>query len=75
MQTWMTVYNSLGIQNWSIFVLKSLEPCGVPELSTDNFCHDENNNVGCNWDSGACCNKQNDGWNSTCTECKCLGKW
>ena len=43
-------------------------------FATDNYCNDENNKVGCNWDGGACCNNHNDGWDNFCTECKCLGK-
>merc|ERR1711935_53425 len=42
-----------------------------PEYATDNFCDDENNKAGCNWDGGACCNNPFDKWNSFCTDCEC----
>ena len=29
--------------------------CGSPEWAFDDWCDDENNNVGCNYDDGACC--------------------
>ena len=48
--------------------------CGLPASATDNICNDENNNAGCNWDGGACCKTQNDGWDDFCTDCKCLRK-
>ena len=30
--------------------------CGSPEWANDKWCDDENNNAGCNYDDGACCN-------------------
>ena len=30
--------------------------CGSPEYAKDKYCDDENNNAGCNYDDGACCN-------------------
>ena len=51
--------------------MKPFLGCGKPESATDNFCNDENNNAACNWDGGACCNRTY-GWNTYCTECKCL---
>ena len=65
--------NLIGIFNRVLCMLLLLG-CGLPEFASDNFCNDENNNAECNWDGGACCNKQDDGWNTTCTECKCLRK-
>ena len=29
--------------------------CGSPEWAFDDWCDDENNNAGCNYDDGACC--------------------
>ena len=29
--------------------------CGSPEWAFDDWCDEENNNVGCNYDDGACC--------------------
>ena len=29
--------------------------CGSPEWAFDDWCDDENNNSGCNYDDGACC--------------------
>ena len=55
---------------WKISI-QILEPCGS---ALNNYCDDETNNAECNWDGGACCNNQNDGWDTHCTECKCLGK-
>ena len=30
--------------------------CGSKHWANDIFCDDGNNNAGCNWDGGACCN-------------------
>ena len=30
--------------------------CGSPGYANDKYCDDENNNAGCNYDDGACCN-------------------
>ena len=65
-------YTYIDISNRLICILQFLG-CGSPELATDNYCNDENNKVGCDWDGGACCNNHNDGWDTFCTECKCLG--
>ena len=43
--------------------------CGVPKYKGDNFCDDENNNVGCDYDGGDCCGKINDTY---CNICQCL---
>ena len=41
--------------------------CGVPNWANDQFCDDENNNPGCNYDGGACCFNNNDEWDKFCT--------
>ena len=41
-----------------------------PAYKDDEFCDDENNFEGCNFDGGACCG--NDVQKNYCTECKCL---
>jgi len=46
--------------------------CNSPQWSTDKWCDDENNNSECNWDGGACCNNNMDGWDSFCDACQCL---
>ena len=33
-----------------------IDGCGSPEYANDKWCDDENNNAGCNYDDGACCN-------------------
>merc|ERR1711874_732586 len=43
----------------------------------DNFCDDENNNAGCDWDGGDCCGGDTDIYSygyayNYCTECLCL---
>ena len=40
--------------------------------TTDKYCDDKNNNVGCNWDGGACCYNNYALWDVYCKECKCL---
>ena len=67
------MYNLICIFNRLVCMLLFLG-CGLPEFASDSICNDENNNAGCNWDGGACCNRQDDGWNTYCTECKCLRK-
>merc|ERR1712241_364862 len=58
------------------------QACGKPLNTNDIFCDDDNNNAGCNWDGGACCNRL-DGdddyqvykWDEFCDKkngCKCL---
>ena len=37
----------------------------------DGYCDDLNNNEGCEWDGGDCCNNDNDSWNLYCTACEC----
>ena len=46
--------------------------CGYPEMATDNLCDDENNNAECNYDGGACCGNDMNGWDDFCTTCECL---
>ena len=44
--------------------------CGSPQWKGDNYCDDENNNAGCDYDGGDCCG---DDVNTTyCKECACL---
>ena len=40
--------------------------CGSPQWSNDKWCDDDNNNAGCNFDDGACCNNFFNGWNTYC---------
>ena len=40
--------------------------CGSPNWANDQWCDDENNNAGCNFDGGACCNNDFSGWNTYC---------
>ena len=49
-----------------------LSGCGSPQWANDKWCDDENNNVNCNWDGGACCNNNAAGWDTYCKECECL---
>ena len=49
-----------------------LSGCGSPQWANDKMCDDENNNVNCNWDGGACCNNVMAGWDTYCNECECL---
>ena len=45
------------------------ETCGSPSYKGDNYCDDDNNNCGCNYDGGDCCGSK---VNKTyCKECKC----
>ena len=44
----------------------TLSGCGSPQWSVDNWCDDENNNVACNFDGGACCNNDFPGWDAYC---------
>ena len=48
------------------------EGCGSPEYAEDESCDDENNNAGCNWDDGACCDNDYPWWDYWCEDCKCL---
>ena len=44
----------------------SASSCGSPQWAIDKWCDDENNNAGCNFDGGACCNNDLIGWNTYC---------
>ena len=44
--------------------------CGSPDWKGDNWCDDENNNCGCEWDGGDCCG--DDVRTKYCQECLCL---
>ena len=44
----------------------SASSCGSPQWAIDKWCDDENNNAGCNFDGGACCNNDHIGWNTYC---------
>jgi len=46
--------------------------CGSPQWENDDYCDDENNNEGCNWDGGDCCFNNATGWDNYCTDCECL---
>ena len=55
--------------------LPSPNGCGSPQWFQDGFCDTENNNTGCNWDGGDCCNNPNPEWKRYCKIpkiCKCL---
>ena len=41
--------------------------CGNPQWFNDGYCDDENNNPGCNFDGGDCCNNNNPNWDAFCT--------
>jgi len=56
---------------FSICEVNEDEACKSPEYATDNFCDDENNHAGCNWDGGACCNNPFDKWDMFCKKCEC----
>merc|ERR1712222_9368 len=48
--------------------------CGAPQYKGDGNCDDENNNCGCKFDGGDCCNGSVQGGSvkkSYCKECKC----
>merc|ERR1719450_832946 len=44
--------------------------CGMLEWVGDGYC-DDDNNEGCDWDGGDCCNNAQQGWDRLCTECFC----
>ena len=41
--------------------------CVDPQYANDKWCDDQNNNAKCNWDGGACCNNDFDGWDTYCS--------
>ena len=46
------------------------EACVYPHWQGDNWCDDENNNAGCNYDGGDCCG--DDVKTTFCDACECL---
>merc|ERR1712062_910596 len=46
------------------------DACGSPHWKGDNYCDDENNNAGCEWDGGDCCG--DDVKTQYCSACECL---
>ena len=46
--------------------------CGTPNWKGDNYCDDENNNCGCEWDAGDCCGSNVN--TEYCSACECLGQ-
>jgi len=50
---------------------RQLWDCGNPFWKGDDICDDDNNNAGCAWDGGDCCNNNKPGWNEYCIECVC----
>ena len=46
------------------------DTCGNPSYKGDDWCDDENNNCGCEWDGGDCCGKKVK--KNYCKKCKCL---
>merc|ERR1712241_430894 len=60
---------------YAICELNEEEACGKPEFAYDNYCDDENNKASCNYDGGACCNRDRwefKDWNNYCKDCQCL---
>ena len=52
-----------------IFLTFKEEQCSSPQLSTDEYCNDENNTPECNFDGGACCGS--DVKTDFCSDCEC----
>merc|ERR1712083_96162 len=46
--------------------------CGSPQWANDMWCDDENNNADCNFDGGACCFNEAQGWDNYCKDCECI---
>ena len=46
--------------------------CGSPQWAGDGYCDDDNNNAGCQYDQGDCCNNKQPGWDNFCSVCECL---
>jgi len=72
--TWETVDCDQD-DTYAICELNEEEACGKPEFAYDNYCDDENNKASCNYDGGACCNRDRwefKGWNDYCKDCKCM---
>ena len=45
---------------------------GFAHYIGDGYCDDENNNVGCQFDGGDCCDNDYYNWNDYCDDCHCL---
>ena len=45
---------------------------GYPHFIGDGSCDDENNNVGCQFDGGDCCENDYYSWDDYCDDCHCL---
>jgi len=72
--TWDTV-DCDQADTYAICELNEEEACGKPEYAYDNYCDDENNKPACNYDGGACCNRDRwefKDWNNYCKDCQCL---
>ena len=50
---------------------KPAPPCQNQWIG-DQFCDDVNNNLGCNFDGGDCCDNTANNWNIYCGVCQCL---
>ena len=46
------------------------DTCGEPNRKGDNYCNDENNNCGCEWDGADCCGSNVNTF--LCSDCECL---
>jgi len=46
------------------------DTCGSPSYKDDQYCDDENNNCGCEWDGGDCCGINVN--TKYCSACECL---
>ena len=62
--------NSLGFDSEVDCCYSCPGNCGSPNYKGDNYCDDENNNCGCEWDGGDCCG--NDVSTQYCSLCECL---
>ena len=54
-------------------VSSKLGECVTPSFKGDNFCDDENNNAGCEYDGGDCCGPNvRISTMFPCKKCQCL---
>merc|ERR1711990_1241546 len=60
-----------GLDFWATEPLErqARKPC---QGRSDGYCDDQNNNIGCEFDGGDCCEQRHDDWNTKCTDCKCI---